>query len=77
MATVVQAHFGRRFFAEADHAIHTERQAFRLRRGACTVHLEGEATRSCVLPASAVAGRAITTIEVLSPDAVADCLSEL
>ncbi|HEX7912066.1 MAG TPA: (2Fe-2S)-binding protein [Paraburkholderia sp.] len=35
--------------------------------GACTVHLEGEAVRSCVLPVSAVAGRRITTIEALSP----------
>ncbi|MGH6870809.1 MAG: (2Fe-2S)-binding protein [Rhizomicrobium sp.] len=31
--------------------------------GACTVHLEGHAVRSCVLPVGAVAGRAITTIE--------------
>ena len=36
--------------------------------GACTVHLDGQATRSCVLPASAVAGRMVTTIEGLSPD---------
>jgi isoquinoline 1-oxidoreductase alpha subunit len=36
--------------------------------GACTVHLDGAAVRSCVLPASAVAGRKITTIEGLSPD---------
>jgi isoquinoline 1-oxidoreductase alpha subunit len=36
--------------------------------GACTVHLDGEATRSCVLPVSAVAGRMVTTIEGLSPD---------
>ncbi|WP_321815287.1 MULTISPECIES: (2Fe-2S)-binding protein [unclassified Paraburkholderia] len=36
--------------------------------GACTVHLEGEATRSCVLPVSAVAGRRITTIEGLAPE---------
>ena len=34
--------------------------------GACTVHLDGVATRSCVLPLSAVAGRSITTIEGLS-----------
>ena len=34
--------------------------------GACTVHIDGEATRSCVMPASAVAGRAVTTIEGLS-----------
>lgn len=31
--------------------------------GACTVHLEGNAVRSCSLPAAAVQGRAITTIE--------------
>jgi len=36
--------------------------------GACTVHLDGQATRSCVLPVSAVAGRRVTTIEGLSPD---------
>jgi aerobic-type carbon monoxide dehydrogenase small subunit (CoxS/CutS family) len=36
--------------------------------GACTVHLEGRAIRSCVLPLAAVAGRAITTIEGLSKD---------
>ncbi len=34
--------------------------------GACTVHLEGEAVRSCVLPVSGIEGRAITTIEGLS-----------
>jgi aerobic-type carbon monoxide dehydrogenase small subunit (CoxS/CutS family) len=36
--------------------------------GACTVHIDGQATRACVTPASAVVGRAITTIEGLSPD---------
>jgi isoquinoline 1-oxidoreductase alpha subunit len=36
--------------------------------GACTVHLNGSATRSCVLPVSAVQGAEITTIEGLSPD---------
>jgi isoquinoline 1-oxidoreductase alpha subunit len=36
--------------------------------GACTVHVDGEATRSCTLPVSEVAGREITTIEGLSPD---------
>jgi isoquinoline 1-oxidoreductase subunit alpha len=31
--------------------------------GACTVHLDGAAIRSCVMPISAVAGKAVTTIE--------------
>jgi len=33
--------------------------------GACTVHIDGVATRSCVLPASAVVGKSITTIEAI------------
>lgn len=36
--------------------------------GACTVHLDGAATRSCVVPMSAVAGRRVTTIEGLASD---------
>ncbi len=36
--------------------------------GACTVHLDGEPVRSCVLPVSAVVGKRITTIEGLSAD---------
>src|ERR1700740_564105 len=36
--------------------------------GACTVHLEGEATRSCVTPMARVAGKRVTTIEGLSRD---------
>ncbi len=36
--------------------------------GACTVHLRGVPTRSCVLPVSRVAGQEVRTIEGLSPD---------
>jgi isoquinoline 1-oxidoreductase alpha subunit len=36
--------------------------------GACTVHVNGTATRSCTRRASTVAGAEITTIEGLSPD---------
>jgi isoquinoline 1-oxidoreductase alpha subunit len=34
--------------------------------GACTVHIDGAATRSCVLPVSAVEGKKVTTIEGLA-----------
>lgn len=34
--------------------------------GACTVHVDGKATRSCVLPVSAVAGKSVITIEGLA-----------
>jgi isoquinoline 1-oxidoreductase subunit alpha len=34
--------------------------------GACTVHLDGQAVRSCVTPATAAAGRQVTTIEGVS-----------
>jgi isoquinoline 1-oxidoreductase subunit alpha len=36
--------------------------------GACTVHLDGQAIRSCVTPVGAVAGKSVTTIEGLSAD---------
>jgi aerobic-type carbon monoxide dehydrogenase small subunit (CoxS/CutS family) len=36
--------------------------------GACTVHVDGQAQRSCVTPVSAVLGKTIVTIEGLSPD---------
>ena len=35
--------------------------------GACTVHVEGKAVRSCILPVSLVNGRSVTTIEGLDP----------
>jgi len=37
--------------------------------GACTVHLDGTAIRSCTAPVSAAAGRSVTTIEGLDSDA--------
>jgi isoquinoline 1-oxidoreductase alpha subunit len=36
--------------------------------GTCTVHLDGKAVRSCVTPIRRAEGRAVTTIEGLSPD---------
>ena len=37
--------------------------------GACTLHIDGVATRSCITPVSAIAGKSITTIEGLATDA--------
>ncbi len=36
--------------------------------GACTVHLDGVATRSCILPVNAIGSQKVTTIEGLSED---------
>ncbi|WP_116807145.1 (2Fe-2S)-binding protein [Steroidobacter cummioxidans] len=36
--------------------------------GACTVHVDGAPARACITPVDAVVGKAITTIEGLSPD---------
>jgi aerobic-type carbon monoxide dehydrogenase small subunit (CoxS/CutS family) len=36
--------------------------------GACTIHIDGKAVRSCTLPASSVTGKEITTIEGLTGD---------
>jgi len=36
--------------------------------GACTVHIDGRAVRSCITPVSAVAGARVTTIEGLAPN---------
>jgi isoquinoline 1-oxidoreductase subunit alpha len=36
--------------------------------GACTVHIDGAATRSCVMPVAALEGRTVTTIEALASD---------
>src|ERR1700751_3800201 len=38
------------------------------RCGACTIHVDGQATKACQLPASAAVGKRITTIEGLSND---------
>ncbi|MBK6674805.1 MAG: (2Fe-2S)-binding protein [Gammaproteobacteria bacterium] len=44
--------------------------------GACTVHIDGQATRSCVLPVSAVAGKKITTIESVASESVGKAVQE-
>lgn len=41
--------------------------------GACTIHIDGSPTRSCVLPVSAVAGKKITTIEG-AKDSIAEAI---
>jgi isoquinoline 1-oxidoreductase alpha subunit len=38
--------------------------------GACTVHVDGQLTRSCITPISAVANRKVTTIEAIGTDKV-------
>jgi isoquinoline 1-oxidoreductase alpha subunit len=38
--------------------------------GACTIHLDGQATRSCVTPVSVAAGKKITTIESIGDSEV-------
>ncbi|HWL61266.1 MAG TPA: (2Fe-2S)-binding protein [Steroidobacteraceae bacterium] len=44
--------------------------------GACTVHVDGAATRSCMLPVSALEGKKITTIEHVANDAVGKALQD-
>ena len=44
--------------------------------GACTVHLDGAAIRSCVTPVSAVAGKRITTIEAQATDPIGKAVTE-
>jgi isoquinoline 1-oxidoreductase subunit alpha len=38
--------------------------------GACTMHVDGQAVRTCVLPVAAVEGKAITTIEAIGKNEV-------
>ncbi|AKH70472.1 aerobic-type carbon monoxide dehydrogenase, small subunit CoxS/CutS-like protein [Spongiibacter sp. IMCC21906] len=40
--------------------------------GACTVHLDGQPTRSCVLPISAVGQKRVDTIEIIGSDRVGE-----
>jgi isoquinoline 1-oxidoreductase alpha subunit len=42
--------------------------------GACTVHVDGQAVRSCITPISAVTNKKIVTIEALASDAVGKAL---
>jgi isoquinoline 1-oxidoreductase subunit alpha len=44
--------------------------------GACTVHIDGQATRSCVLPISGVAGKKIRTIENVASESVGKAVQE-
>jgi len=44
--------------------------------GACTVHVDGAATRSCMLPVSALQGKKITTIEHVASDAVGKAVQD-
>ena len=44
--------------------------------GACTVHLDGQAIRSCVTPISAAAGHKITTIEAMETDKVGKAVQD-
>lgn len=44
--------------------------------GACTVHMDGAPIRACVTPLSAVAGRAITTVEGIETDKVGQVVQQ-
>lgn len=44
--------------------------------GACTVHIDGAATRSCILPVSAAVGKKITTIESVAAEAVGKAIQD-
>jgi isoquinoline 1-oxidoreductase alpha subunit len=44
--------------------------------GACTVHIDGQATRSCVLPVAGAVGKKITTIEDVAADPVGKAVQD-
>ncbi len=44
--------------------------------GACTVHVDGQATRSCVLPVASAVGKKITTIENVAADPVGKAVQD-
>jgi isoquinoline 1-oxidoreductase alpha subunit len=44
--------------------------------GACTVHLDGRAVRSCITPLTRAAGRAVTTIEAMSVERVGSAVQQ-
>ena len=44
--------------------------------GACTVHIDGVATRSCITPLSAVAGKKLTTIEAVGAGKVGKAVQD-
>jgi len=44
--------------------------------GACTVHIDGQATRSCVLPVSAAVGKKISTIENVAVEPIGKAVQE-
>lgn len=44
--------------------------------GACTVHLDGQPTRSCVTPVSAAVGKQVTTIEAVGEDSVGKAVQD-
>jgi isoquinoline 1-oxidoreductase subunit alpha len=44
--------------------------------GACTVHMNGQAVRSCITPVSAAAGQKITTIEAQATDRIGKVVTE-
>ena len=44
--------------------------------GACTVHIDGQPVRSCVLPVAAAQGKTITTIEAIGHDRIGQAVQE-